>query len=619
MAYTSATNSTTLTSTGGNTATLTASWTEDSYTVSTNKSKITVTASLYQKTGSYSQHSAPMLYVDWYDSVSKTWVNKASLNVTAISRYETKSATATFEVSHETDGTLEGQARARWVYDGSSAWPVQSGSVVTTSTSLTTIPRYFTTMSISLGTRTDEYSLPINWSTSETCDYVWYSLDSGSSWTAVGSASGTSGSFTISGLSAGTSYKPYVRCRRKDSQLTTDKNGAWSTYPFPSVTKVDNVTSNHEYTIGGGAISFTLNNPLNRSCIVYMKAVGETTYTVSNTTSGTSISISPSASSLYGTIKKASSGTASYYCIYTDSKGAHTSSSISGIYKCDPDDCNPDITNINLRYKDLNAAVTTILNDNDQFLVQNQSELGIIFDAATPMNQAEIVEYRILLNNIYTGTPLTSVPTDYVSLGAVTGNKDLKVSLIAIDSRGFFTTTSFMNVDVLPWSKPAVAISAERENNFNTTTTITSDVVSFTKLKITDDGDDYNLSHRTLTLNYCEGSSYDEGNVLGGDGITIQFDGETDEPIDYILELDQSKNYIFKITLKDAFDKGEAYALVNRGIPIMMIDGQQLGVGINCFPSGKGLYLNGYRVPVITYGTGSPSGGETGDVYIKIS
>jgi hypothetical protein len=50
-----------------------------------------------------------------------------------------------------------------------------------------------------------------------------------------------------------------------------------------------------------------------------------------------------------------------------------------------------------------------------------------------------------------------------------------------------------------------------------------------------------------------------------------------------------------------------------------MVDGEKLGVGINCFPDGKGLYLNGYRVPVIRYGTGNPSGGETGDVYIKIS
>ncbi len=598
MAYTSATNSTTLTSTGGNTATLTASWTEDSYTVSTNKSKITVTASIYQKTGSYSQHSAPMLYVDWYDSVSQKWENKASLNVTAINRYETKSATATFEVSHETDGTLEGQARARWVYSGSSAWPVQSGSITTASTSLTTIPRYFTTMSISLGTRTDEHELPISWSTSETCDYVDYSFDN-KTWQGGVSVNGTSGSIVIKKLSAGTSYTPYIRCRRKDSQLTTTKNGTWSTYPYPTLTKANGSAEYSEYEIGSGAVSFVLNNPLNRNCTVYMVAKGKTQYTKTITTSTGTASISPSAVDLYNTIPESSSGTTSYYCTYsyTDPKDnvskTFTSPVITGIYRCNDDDCTPDITNLNLRYVDLNAAVTAVLGGNNQYLVQNQSELGIAFNAATPMNGAYIKEYIILINNLRNGESLTSAPDGYVNRGKIAYNKDIKLSLIVADSRGYFITSKNIDVKILPWSKPAIAISAERENNFNTTTSISSNIVSFTKLKIGGNEPDYNLSYRSLVLNYCEGSSYDESKVLGGEsGIPITID-ENGKTVPVTLELDQSKNYIFKAKLSDAFDSSEAYALVNRGIPIMMVDGKQLGVGVNCFPEGKGLYVDG--------------------------
>lgn len=615
MAYAQATKTLeNLKSLGGNTANLSAILIENSHSVANNTSNVTVTAALYQKTGSYAQYSAPMLYVDWWDNVSNKWVNKASLNVTSINRYDTVSATATFDVSHASDGKLKGKVRARWVYDGSGSWPVQSGTVETDETALYTIPRYFTTMSISLGTRTEETKLPINWSTSETCDYVWYSLNAGQNWTAVGSANGTSGSFIIPNLAAGTSYGVYVRCRRKDSQLSTDKNGTWATHPYPTLTAVGNTN----YTIGSGAISFTLNNPLNRKCTISMIAKGEQAsqdYTTSVETSGTSASLTPNATELYETIPNKISNTATYKCTYSTLK----ESSITGVYKCNNNDCIPSIVdNLNLKYKELSDSVKNVLGEsNNQYLIQNQSELGISFTEADAMNGASIASYTVLINGSVVGNGLTSAPASgvYSNRGLVTYNKNINLSLRVTDSRGFTATTNAIEVKILPWSKPSIAIAAERENNFNTTTTITFDVVNFTKLLI--GNNDYNSGHRSLILNYCEGSSYDEDKVLGGDGISVEF--INDQPQDVVLELNQSNNYIFKVKLSDAFDYNEAYALVNRGIPIMMVDGKQLGVGINCFPSGKGLYLNGYRVPVITYGTGNPSGGETGDVYIKIS
>ena len=74
----------------------------------------------------------------------------------------------------------------------------------------------------------------------------------------------------------------------------------------------------------------------------------------------------------------------------------------------------------------------------------------------------------------------------------------------------------------------------------------------------------------------------------------------------------------------------------------MSMDAEKLGVGVNAIPSGKGFYANtivsegkisassvvssgqiymqsSIRVPKITKGTGSPSGGSDGDIYIKYS
>jgi len=88
--------------------------------------------------------------------------------------------------------------------------------------SLDRIPRYATSNQ-SLKSKSSS-SISMNWSSDSTIDYIWYSTNNGSNWTGVNVADGTSGSYTISGLSANTTYKIKTRVRRKDSQLTTDSS-----------------------------------------------------------------------------------------------------------------------------------------------------------------------------------------------------------------------------------------------------------------------------------------------------------------------------------------------------------------------------------------------------------
>ena len=59
----------------------------------------------------------------------------------------------------------------------------------------------------------------MNWSSDSTCNYVWYSL--GGNWIAVGGVNAKSGSYTISGLSANTTYNVTTIVRRADSNLTS--------------------------------------------------------------------------------------------------------------------------------------------------------------------------------------------------------------------------------------------------------------------------------------------------------------------------------------------------------------------------------------------------------------
>jgi hypothetical protein len=62
----------------------------------------------------------------------------------------------------------------------------------------------------------------MNWSSDSTIDYIWYSKNNGTNWTAIGSVNAKSGSYTISNLSPSTTYQIKTRVRRQDSQLTTD-------------------------------------------------------------------------------------------------------------------------------------------------------------------------------------------------------------------------------------------------------------------------------------------------------------------------------------------------------------------------------------------------------------
>jgi hypothetical protein len=143
----SASNSTTLTAASGNKGTLSVSLVENSIDTSTNKSNITVTATFKMTSGSYASYNTPRVEIWWYDNNGYTTITrKAYTNAGSLSRNQSVTATATFDVTHKSDGTLSGYARANWVWDNGGYCP-PSGNVATASTALTTILRGITEIS----------------------------------------------------------------------------------------------------------------------------------------------------------------------------------------------------------------------------------------------------------------------------------------------------------------------------------------------------------------------------------------------------------------------------------------------------------------------------------------
>ena len=249
---------------------LTVDFTENSTSVEDNSSNITLSATLQANGNWWSTENYPStLTLYWHDNKDDTDVYVDSISFYGLNgAYDSKTVTKTINVTHKDDGTLSGYAYAYFEKGlTTSGFAPNSGGVETDLTALTSIARYFTqTPVISFNSNTPT-SITINWSTSEICDLVKYYLDSGSG-IEVFSGSDTSGSFTISNLDPNTSHTIYAKCRRKDSQLSSNSN----TITAETSSKTINLKVNNEWK---RAIPYLKVNGEWKVAIPYLKVNGE--------------------------------------------------------------------------------------------------------------------------------------------------------------------------------------------------------------------------------------------------------------------------------------------------------------------------------------------------------
>ncbi len=137
----SASKSTTLYNARGNAYTLTASFKENSTSVSNNTSSITCTATLKSTNAYWSSSANSTLVIYWHDNKQNYDRKVASINLKTITQGGSKSASATITVTHKDDGTLSGYAKAVFTKGDTNNYTPKSGSVSTNNTALTTIAR----------------------------------------------------------------------------------------------------------------------------------------------------------------------------------------------------------------------------------------------------------------------------------------------------------------------------------------------------------------------------------------------------------------------------------------------------------------------------------------------
>ena len=516
---------------------------------STNKSTVTVTVTASKSSSStadtYGNQTTDVTVGSSGQSNSGSFRLSPSKTVTLFSK--------SFTVAHNADGTKSVKIS---VDVGGNVIYANGSQTVT----LDKIPRY-ATVNQSLLSNT-ETSATMWWTSDATIDYIWYSINNGSSWTGINVADGTNGQYTISGLSANTTYQIKTRVRRKDSQLTTDSDAlAVTTYAYPYASSMPNFTIGDKLTI-------KLYNPLNRQ--VTVNILGADGSQVSNdTTSGTSITGyagSGVVNALYNSIPNAQSGTYKVKVTY----GAQVSTKTGGTYSVNKNVCAPSIGSV--AYEDTKSQ-TIALTGNDQDIVRNQSIVGYSASGLTAQKGATVRSCSVTVNG--TSYNLTVSGSNASGTGGVI---DSGMSLDAVftvtDSRGL-TGTKKVTVNMLDWSVPSAIITLQRQDNFYTATDLTVDAQIA-----------YINGNNRVTITYQATKEGDSAPSVSG---SLQ------DNVTSTIQLDNNYAWTVVVTLVDSLGGTTTYTVyISRGMPIIYFDRLKSSVGINCFPQEEqSLEVNG--------------------------
>ena len=469
----------------------------------------------------------------------------------------------TLTVTHNSDGSksinLSASIALNITWSGVSLGTISGSGSMT----LTKIPRY-ASVSQSLSSRTETTAV-MRWSSDSTIDYIWYSTNNGSSWTGINVTDGTSGSYTINGLTANTTYQIKTRVRNKASQLTTDSSAlSVTTYNWPYATSMPNFTIGERVTIG-------FYNPLGRSCTVnIIGADGSTIGT--DTITGTSISGYNNAtvqSRLYASIPNAKSGKYQVKVTY----GSQVTTKTGGTYTVNANVCKPSIGGGS--YKDVNST-TVAITGNDQLIVQNKSQVQYTATGLVGNKSASIASCKVTVN----GSTINLTVSGSTATGGsavINSGTDVTATITVTDSRGL-TASIDITVQMLELSQPSAVIALERQSNYYSATNITVNAK-------------YSSVNGTNTISIAYSCTKD-----GDSAATVS--GTLTDGVQSTITLDNTAGWAVKVTLTDRFGLTTSCNLyVSRGMPIIYFDRLNNSVGINCFPQDEDSFeVNGINL-----------------------
>jgi len=392
-----------------------------------------------------------------------------------------------------------------------------------------------------------ETGATLNWSTDVPIDYFWYKVGTGN-WVANGSVSGKSGSFTLTGLSANTSYSVKIKVRRASNQVQTESAAAtFTTYSYPYPITMPNFNI-------GSTLTVTLYNPLGRSVSVKLQDANGNQMG-SQSTSGTYASGYAGASvvtALYGSIPNAKSGTYKIAVTY----GGHTETRTGGKYYTVEANCKPELNTPTYR----DSSNNTITTQDDQIIVQNKSTPEVTVTGLASKKSATIASVTASIP----GQTITLTVSGTSATGTFTPPNsavNMTCTVTITDSRGY-STSKTVTMTVAAYFEPQVTVTAHRHNNYYSDTDV------------------------TVNVEYAQ-----IGNNQIGIGMVARSDNDTISDtllngVTSTYSMDNEEEWTIGIAVFDGFGTTVTTVVyLSKGMPIIFFDKDKYSVGINCFPS----------------------------------
>ena len=346
-------------------------------------------------------------------------------------------------------------------------------------------------------------------------------------------------------------------------------------FALPTINRISKITA-----ISGSNTSDSLSVTYTEYVAAYTNNViiklGNTTLqTITNYNSGASFTLSDSAlNTIYSSVTSAKTATLSFSLqTYSGSLLIGTSDAVSKVLNIN--DSNPTIGTV--AYRDSNNN-TVGITGNNQYIIRNNSTLEVTVNNLTALNSATLASITVTGGGLSQTRSLsgTSDTSEVFTLGTVNQSSNFTLTVTLTDSRGY-TATKTVTILVYDYNLPTAAITAQRVDNYYTTTNVT---VNATYASIG--------GHNTLTITARYKKTSDSSY---GVPVTLT-DGQATA-----LSLDNSYEWNLQITVADLLGSTIYNLVIGRGLPIWFIDRVLSSVGINCFPlQENSLEVNGLRV-----------------------
>lgn len=214
-------------------------------------------------------------------------------------------------------------------------------------------------------------------------------------------------------------------------------------------------------------------------------------------------------------------------------------------------------------YRDSNST-TTAITGNDQYIIQNKSNLYFSFTGVAAQKYATISSMTVNINGTVKNVSISGT-NGTCNFGTINVNSNVTATVTLTDSRGFVTSTT-MTISVYAYANPSVAVSAKRKNNYYEETTIKAGTPTYSEL-----GGNNSIS---IVWKYkvSTASSWTNGGTWYGANSTTR-------------NFDINKSYNVNFVLYDRLSSVSYDVFVDYGTPILFIDYKLRRVGVNIFPT----------------------------------